>query len=173
MFGLTEEEMTLYKDLAQDFAVKDVAPLIVGSAKFITPLTVGGDGESTPDELYIQQLVTDIVTVIMLTTAHMSYEYASLQCDSKEPEEVVLKHLHTKYEGYLIAQFIKYGVSFSQEVPDQIIKEIIMELPYLYLSVIQDVEFDEDSFIEDKMEAYEKYLDENFSDDSSDFGEEG
>ncbi len=165
MFGLTEEEVVLYKDLAQDYAVRDVAPTIISASKFITPLVEDKNGKPKPDALYIQQLLTDIETVITLTTTHMAYDYAYLQCESDKDEEGILKHLHNKYEDYLVSQFIKYGIAFTTAILTKIIGEIILELPFLYASVIYEDDFDGDEFLDEKLEAYEKYLEENFSDD--------
>jgi hypothetical protein len=172
MFGLNEQEMDLYKDLAQDFAVRDVAPKVVSNSRFITPLVEGEGGKDTPDVLFIRQLLTDIETIITITASHMAYEYAHLQCESEQPEEEVVRILHTKYEDHLVSQFIKYGIAFTQGILKEIIGDIILELPYLYMTVIEDKDFNADDFLEEKLEAYNKYLDENFSEVEDEEGEE-
>jgi len=164
MFGLTEEEMDLYRDLAQDFAVRDVAPQVVGNSKFITPLIMVED-KPTPNRVYVQQLVTDIETIITLTASHMAYDYAHLQCESDMEEQEIIKYLHTKYEDYVVMQFIKYGITFTLDTITEIVGSIILELPYLYVSVIQDEDFDEDDFLEEKLQAYNDYLNENFAEE--------
>lgn len=163
MFGLSEQEMDLYRDLAQDFAVKDVAPQVVGNAKFMTPLIRQGE-EVVPNRAFIAQLVTDIETIITLTASHMAYEYAFLACESDMSEEEIIKHLHSKYDTYVIQQYIKYGIAATEDVVTEIVGNIILELPYLYGSVIEDDNFDEDEFLEERLAAYNNYLNENFSD---------
>ena len=163
MFGLTEQEMDLYRDLSQDFAVRELTPRIVGNSKFITPL-IQQDGEIVPNRQYINQLVTDIETLITFVTSHMAYEYAHLQDDSEITEQEIIKHLHSKYEDYLITQFIKYSIAFTTDIASEIVGGIILELPYLYAEVIQDANFDEDEFLEEKLQAYNDYLNENFTD---------
>lgn len=163
MFGLTEKEMNLYKDLAQDFAVRDVTPIIISKAKVMTPLVQKGDN-SVPDMEYVKLILHDIETIITITAAHMAYDYAYLQAESDKKEEEIIKHLHEKYDNYLFTQFIRYGLAHTLDVISEIIGEIILELPYLYISVIEDENFDEDTFLEEKMDAYERYLEENFPD---------
>lgn len=176
MFGLTEQEMDLYRDLAQDFAVRDVTPQIISSSKFITPGTLQGE-ELVPNTLFVRQLVTDVETIITLTASHMAYDYAHLQCDSTMREPEIIKHLHQKYEDYLYMQLIKYAIAFTADAVAEIVGEIILELPYLYVAVIQDEEFDEDDFLEEKLQAYNEYLNDNFSeeddDEEDDWEEEG
>jgi hypothetical protein len=164
MFGLSEQEMDLYRDLTQDFAVRDVAPQIVSKSHFMTPLIKQGE-ELVPSRAFINQLVTDIETIITITASHMAYDYAHLQTELEMSEEDIIKHLHKKYESYVIQQFIKYGITFTEDTVLEIVGYIILELPYLYVSVIEDEEFDEDEFLEEKLAAYNDYLNENFSDE--------
>lgn len=171
MFGLTEEEMNLYRDLAQDFAVMDVTPKIKKEAQFITPVVIQ-DNEHVPDLVFLRQLLTDLETIITLTTTNMAYEYAHLQCETELSENEIIQRLHNKYEDYLIKNFIKYGIAFTEDVITEIVGEIILELPYLYISVIQDESFDEDEFLENKLAAYNDYLNENFSGLYDDFLED-
>ena len=161
MFGLTEEEMDLYRDFAQDYAVMSLAPKIKSNSQFITPVTVQ-DSDRVPDLEFLRQLLTDIETVITITTTNMAYEYAHLQCEMELSEDEIVQHLHNKYQDYLIKNFIKYGIAFTEDVIKEIVGEIILELPYLYMSAIQDESFDEDEFLEKRMYAYNDYLNENF-----------
>lgn len=172
MFGLTEQEMDLYRDLAQDFAVQDVAPTVIGNSKFITPATTKGD-KLIPDAAFVNQIVTDVETTITLTASHMAYDYAYLQCESSMSEQEIIKHLHQKYEDYVVTQFIKYGIVFTADITKEIVGGIILELPYLYVSVIQDEEFNEDDFLEEKLAAYNDYLNENFASEDVDEDEGG
>jgi len=163
MFGLTEQEISLYKDLTQDFAVRDVSPMILSKAGFITPILEDEEGEEVPDTEYANQLLADIETIITLTATHMSYDYAFLQAESDKSEEEIINDLHDKYDASLVTQFIKYSITFTTDVINRILGEIILELPYLYMSVIEDESFDEDAFLEEKMKAYDKYLNDNFT----------
>jgi hypothetical protein len=173
MFGLSEQEMDLYRDLAQDFAVKDVAPQVVGNAGFMTPLIQQDkDTAPIPNRAFLNQLVTDIETIITLTASHMAYEYAYLECESDLAEEEIIKHMHSKYDIYVTQQFIKYGIASTAGVVTEIVGNIILELPYLYGSVIEDDDFDEDEFLEDRLAAYNNYLNENFSDKDDEVEEE-
>lgn len=164
MFGLTEQEMDSYKIIVQDYAVRDVTPMVVGSAKFITPV-IEQEGKESPDTEYVNKLVTDVEIVITLTALHMALDYAYLQSDSNKKEKEIVKSLHVKYETFLINQFIRYGVSFTEEVLSEIIGQILLELPYLYLMAIQDEDFDDDQFLIDKMEAYEEYIESTLLDE--------
>lgn len=170
MFGLTEDEMELYKDLAQDFAVRDVAPMIVSNSTFMVPVISNG-GKNAPSVQYAKELVTDLETIITLVAAHMAYDYAHLQGETDLDEAEVIQHLHSKYEHYLINQFIKYGLTFSTDATTEIVGGIILELPYLYVAVIEDDDFDDDAFLEEKLSAYNEYLNENFSDIEEDDGD--
>lgn len=171
MFGLTEQEMDLYRDLAQDFAVTDVAPKMVNRSQFMTPVYLKED-KYVPDTFFLRQLLTDIETIVVLTASHMAYDYAHLQCESEMKENEIIKHLHKKFDDYITSQFIKYAIAFTEDVTTEIVGEIILELPYLYVSVIQDDEFDEDEFLEEKLAAYNDYLNENFSDTDEDDDDE-
>lgn len=169
MFGLTQQEMDLYNFLVQDFAIRDVTPIVVSKSKFITPLMDNGKGKKVPNSAYVNQLVQDIETIITITAMSIAMEYAHLQAESEKSEKEIIEYLHTKYEDHLVMQFIRYGVTFSTDVLSEIIGEIIIELPYLYINAIEDENFNEDSFLEEKMEAYSKYLDDNFNDFEFDF----
>lgn len=162
MFGLTEEEMDLYRDLAQDFAVEQLAQTIVKRSQIMTPVVLVGN-ERKPDMKFLQRMLTDFEVICTITTTNMAYDYAHLQCDSDMEEHEIINHLHKKYENYVVQQFIKYAVAFTSEIPSEIVGEIILELPYLYVSAISDDEFDEDEFLEQKLAAYNAYMDDNFS----------
>lgn len=161
MLGLTEEEFEKYKELAQDFAITEVTPKILLDAEFIAPLVTNGKGKRIPDSQFVNHLITDIETVVTIVTVHMSYEYAFLQYESEMTEQEIISHLHSKFEDYLVTQFIKYGVGFTTDVLEDTISDIILELPYLYVAVIEDENFDEDSFLEEKLDAYNDYLEQN------------
>jgi hypothetical protein len=171
MFGLSEQEMDLYRDLAQDFAVRDVAPKVVGNAGFMTPL-IQQEDKIVPNRTFINQLVTDIETIVTLTASHMAYEYAYLECDSEMSEEEIIQYLHNKYDTYVTQQYIKYGIAATADVVTEIVGNIILELPYLYGSVIEDDDFDEDEFLEERLAAYNNYLNDNFSDSDEEIEEE-
>ena len=162
MFGLNEQEMELYRDFIHDFAVKEVAPKIVGNSQFITPAVKQGDGY-THDSSYLRFMILDVETIITLTAVNMGYEYAYLQSEDTMTEKEIIDHLHKKYDSYINTQFVKYAVACSAEVTKQIIGDIILELPYIYVSIFEDDSFDEDEFLDEKLEAYNQYLNENFS----------
>lgn len=162
MFGLTEQEMDNFRGLAQDFAVTNVAQEVIKSAQFIIPVT-HEDDKTTPNTMYLSHLLTDLEFIITLTAMNMSYEYAHLQCETNLNEEEIINYLHNKFEDFLFRQFIKYGLAPTSDVMSEVVGEIILELPYLYAEAIEDEDFDEDAFLEEKLKAYNKYLDENFS----------
>lgn len=162
MFGLTEQEMDNFRGLAQDFAVTNVAQEVIKSAQFIIPVT-HEDDKTIPNTMYLSHLLTDLEFIITLTAMNMSYEYAHLQCETNLNEEEIINYLHNKFEDFLFRQFIKYGLAPTSDVMSEVVGEIILELPYLYAEAIEDEDFDEDAFLEEKLKAYNKYLDENFS----------
>jgi hypothetical protein len=174
MFGLTEFEMEMYRNNTQDFAVREVTPRIMSNSKCIAPILMQGD-KLLPDMGFVNQLMTDLETIITLTATNMSYEYAHLQCESELSESQIISQLHEKYESYVFMQMIKYGIAFTTDVITEIVGEIVLELPYLYISVVEDDGFDEDIFLEERLEAYNEYLDSNFSEyeeeDEEDFDE--
>lgn len=170
MFGLTEVEMERYKELAHNFAVQDVTPMIMSKSIIAAPLKAGASKPS-PDAEFVQHLVLDIETVITLTVFSMAYEYAYLQTTDMDELDII-KHLHHKYDGYLVMQFIKYCVAFTPEIIQEILGEIVLELPYLYSAAIEGDYFDEDAFLEEKLDAYSDYLAEYFSDVDAEEGEE-
>lgn len=167
MFGLTDREMESYRNNTQDFAVREVTPRIVSNSKFMTPATIQGD-KVIPDKVFFAQLVTDLETIITLTATNMSHDYAYLQCESKMSEAQIIAYLHDKYESYVLMQLFKYGVAFTSEAVAEIVGEIVLELPYLYIAVVEDENFDEDSFLEERLDAYNDYLESNFADDDFD-----
>ena len=164
MFGLSETEMEKYRSIAQDYAIREVTPTIIGPSKFITPLEEGSTKENPkPNVAIIQHLLTDIETIITLTTSYMAQDYAHLQCDTDMEDKDILGSLHRKFSHYLTHQFIKYGITFTANSIDNIIEEILLELPFLYLYVVEGDDIDEDEYLEEKMDAYEAYIEENFS----------
>ncbi|QIW88655.1 hypothetical protein P59_057 [Bacillus phage P59] len=171
MFGLTEFEMEMYRNNTQDFAVREVTPRIVSNAKIMTPVLMQGD-KMVPDRGYVNQLVTDLETIITLTATNMSYEYAYLQCESELSESEIIAHLHEKYESYVLMQMVKYGVAFTTDFLTEVVSEIVLELPYLYISVVEDEDFDDELFLEERLEAYNEYLDSNFAEDEDEEDEE-
>ncbi|ALA07602.1 hypothetical protein BC01_010 [Bacillus phage BC01] len=160
MFGLSEKDFDEYRDLAQDFAVEELTPNILSGAKLITPL-VEKDGKLLPIPSHINKMLSDLETIITLTTVNMACDYADLVTKLELTEADIIKHLHEKYEIYVTNQFIKYCLCFTTEASDLIVGEIILELPYLYVDAISDEDFDGDKYLEDKLKAYNDYLDNN------------
>lgn len=171
MFGLTETEMNYFRDLAQDFAVEEVSHTIKKRSQFIAPLIQKGE-ELVPNMVYLRQILTDLETTITLTATNMAYDYAHLECDTDLEEQEIIKHLHKKYEDYVFRQFIKYGIAPTSDIMGEIVGEIILELPYMYAESIDNDDFDEDEFLEEKLAAYNDYLDENFSEPDDDEDDE-
>lgn len=171
MFGLTEEEMNFYRDITQDYAVETVAPKVKKQSIFIVDFVQQGDN-AVPDMLQLRQLLTDLETIITLTATNMAYEYAHLQCETDLSEEEIVEYLHKKYEDYVFRQCLKYGVCPTADCMDEIVLSTMLELPYLYAEAIDDEDFDEDEFLEERLAAYTKYLDENVHDDEEDMEED-
>ncbi|QXN70650.1 hypothetical protein SP3_00172 [Bacillus phage fHSPT3] len=163
MFGLTEQELDNYRSLAQDFAVQDLSPSVVTAAQIMTPATQE-NGETVPDMEFIEKLVTDIETVATLTVSHMAYDYAHLQSDINLSEDEIVEKLENKYETYVINQFIKYGIVSSSDAASDIVIQTLLELPYLYSRAVEDDSFDEDSFLEERLEAYNSYIEKYYGD---------
>lgn len=165
MFGMTTNEMMVYRELSQHHATNTITPIIIEESEFVAPLIEGNKSKRPkPDMEHVKQVVADIGSIITLTTTHMAYEYAYMQAEANTEETDIIAQLHTKYETYLIDQFIGYGITFGVKAITRIIGEVIIELPYIYSTAIEDGKFDSDTFLEENMEAYEKYLGENFPD---------
>lgn len=164
MFGLNEQEAELYKDAMQDYAVREITPAIVSKSSFIVPALDEYADKIEPDSEFAKTLLNDIELIITQTTTHIAYDYANMQCDESLGEEEILRKLHNKYESYVMSQFIKFGITFTTESLRDIVGEIIIELPYIYSASVTSPDFDEVKFFEDKMGAYEKYIEENFPD---------
>lgn len=162
MFGLSEGEMETYQEVVQNFAVTEVTPKICETAIMVLQAYKFGDIVA-PALADVVSMKRDIESVVTLTSIHMSYEYAHLQCEMEMDEADVIKQLHTKYETYVINQFIKYGLGFTVDTIGHVVGEIMLELPYLYVQAIEDDNFDDDLFLEEKLEAYNNYLDKYFS----------
>lgn len=161
MFGLTEHEMESYLSSMQAFAIQEAAHSVVTGAKFMMPATQKGE-KLVPDTTFFKLLVTDIETIITLTATSMAYEYAHLQHEAKLDEHEIVKHLHTKYDSYVLKQFIQYGLASTVDVVPDIVGTLVLELPYIYAEVMEDEEFDEKDFLAERLEAYDEYLDTNF-----------
>lgn len=163
MFGLTEQEMDFFRMSVTDFAVQDVTPQIVSNAKIMTPI-IEINGERGPNKPYVIKVVSDIEELIVLTATHMAYEYAYLQAESELEELEIIKSLHEKYENSLLIYMIKMGIVCTSDVLTEIIGEIILELPWLYSRAMDEDKFNVEEFLEEKLEAYNDYMNENFSD---------
>lgn len=157
MFGLTDYELDTYRDRAQDFATNTVVPDVLSNSIFYLPYYII-DGENFVDAVKHQAMATDVEIVITLTASHMAYDYANLQCESDMSEADIIEHLHSKYENYVLSQFIRYGLGFTLDVLATIVGDLILELPYMYVSVIEDIDFNEDEFLEERLAAYNDYL---------------
>jgi len=176
MFGFTEQELERYKDLVQTYAIRDLAADIVHGAGLIVEL-VEKDGKYYPVTSSFKTLVTDIEIVLTVNALHMAYDYAHLQDDIEKTEEDIIKYLHDKYETKVINQFIRYGIVTSANVAETVVMEVILELPYLYSLAFKDKEsFDGDAFIEERLYAYDEYIEnmgaEEEDDDDDDEDEE-
>lgn len=166
LFGLTEMEMETYKGTIQDYAINDVVPLVINGSRFLTPVldeeeTVSGEPE--PDKDHIQGIITDVEISVTMTAIYMAYDYANNQKTEEQSEESLVKHLHEKYKDHLMAQFVKYGVSSSNSVISKVISELVLEMPYTYVESIDDEEFSDELFLEDRLEAHNNYLETYFS----------
>jgi len=167
MFGLTDQEMDSYRNFAQNFAVEELTPQVVADSQLLAPVLVKGE-KMYPDMPFVNQLVTDLETVITLTTTTMAYDYAHLQAESDLLEDEIIDQLHTKFETFVLNQFIRYGLAFSPEAITRIVSQTILELPYIYAAVMEDDEFNEETFLEERLQAYNDYLDSNFGEDELD-----
>src|SRR5206468_2208182 len=163
MFGLTEQEMDFYRTSVTDFAVQDITPQIVSNAKYMTPV-IEVNGERVPNKPYVMKIVSDIEEIIVLTATHMAYEYAYLQAESTMIELEIIKFLHNKYEDSLFKYFFKIVVACTTDAVTEIIGEIILELPWLYSRAMDEDKFNVEEFLEEKLEAYNDYMNENFND---------
>jgi hypothetical protein len=157
MFGLSEQELTNYLHLTQDFAIETATPRVISHSKCIIP-AVYKDGTVKPDRVYLQGMIHDIEQVITLTAVNMAHEYAHLQSDLEVTEDEIVQRLQTKFEDQLFIQFLKFGVAFTEGIIGMIVGEILWELPFLYVSAIEDEDFDEDTFLEERLAAYGKYI---------------
>jgi len=160
MFGFEEYKMEMYLDCAQDYAVQEVAPKVLQNSKFIVPATMKGK-EVVANATVYKQLLTDVETIVTLTMTSAAYNYAFLQAESEMAEEAIIKHLHDKYDSYVLMQFIKYGIAFTSEAITEIVGEIILELPYLFGDCL-DEDDEEGKELEKRLEAYNEYLDTYF-----------
>ena len=164
MFGLTDQEMESYRSFAQNFAVEELTPQVVTDSELLAPVLVKGE-KMYPDMPFVNQLVTDLETIVTITTTTMAYDYAHLQSESDLLENEIIEKLHNKFETFVLNQFIRYGVVFTQEAITRIVSQTILELPYMYAAVMGDEEFNEDTFLEERLQAYNDYLDSNFGED--------
>lgn len=162
MFGLNEQEMNEYKEYTQSFAIRDLSPRVIEEAKIIAPTTYDDNENIQVDRVFVQQLITDIETIVTITTFQIAYDYAYMQTREEIAEEELIEAIYRTYEGVLMNQFIKYSITFTSDVIASILGEIILELPFIYSSAIQDDNFDEDLFLEERLEAYNTYLEKNF-----------
>lgn len=165
MFGFSEEEMSTYDNIINDYAEEDLVPYILSEVLFMGPAATV-NGEKSVDIPFIEELVSDIAQVIQSTVVSMAYEYAELQCDLDIEESEIIKILHNEYERSLVGEFISHGIAFTSDIPVEIVGDIIIQLPYFYLNALESESVDTDKFFEDKFEAYAAYIEENFPDDS-------
>jgi hypothetical protein len=159
MFGLTDSEMENYRNIVQDFAVQELTTHIASSAIFAAPATVKDDVVYY-DSSYVQHLVMDIEKIATLVMMDAAYEYADLQCDSELTETEIVGKLDKYYSNQIVVKCFQFGVAFTTEFVDEMIGIMIPELPYLYATAIEDENFDEDDFLEERLDAYNIYLQE-------------
>lgn len=157
MFGLTEQEIEIYRMSAQDFAVQDVTPQIVSNATFMTPI-ISRQGEKVPDREHVIKMVSDVEEIVVLTATHMAYEYAYLQAESDMEELEIIKFLHDKYIESVFVYMIKIGIACPEEALTEIVSEIILELPWLYSRALDEDKVNVEEFLESKLDAYNNYM---------------
>ncbi|AYJ75141.1 hypothetical protein BSP36_054 [Bacillus phage BSP36] len=170
MFGLSDKELIAYRNTIHDYVLDDLSPYIIEKVVYMAPF-ITKDGERTPDLQFVSTLVRDVENVILLAISAMSYEYAHLQCDLDLNEKDIIERLHYKYDNFIVHKFIQKGIAFSPEIVTEIIGDAILQLPYIYVNAIEDEDFDEDSFLEERADAYSAYIDENFTEEEDDFGD--
>jgi hypothetical protein len=158
MFGLSEFEMEKYKDTVQNFAVLEVAPFIVESFPHAVPVARQGD-KLNPDMDVLHSIVQDIELITILTSLSIAHDYAHYQHEDELDEKEIVDKLHKKYEDYIFMQAVKYGLVFPFQAIDKLIAHVVVELPYLYTKSITDTNFDEDLFLEERLAAYDDYVD--------------
>lgn len=163
MFGLTEQEMNNYRDSVQFFA-GELATNIIGSSKFLAPIYREGD-YVVPDMDALEDFIDDIEDILKPMTINMAYEYAHLQCESELTESEIIKKLIDKYKEYLFTEMLDIGLAFTEDVINKVPVEIVLELPYLYVDVIDPERADEDdkdNMLEERLDAYTKYIKDTF-----------
>jgi len=161
MFGLSEYELETYKSLTQDFAITEAAPTLASKAQFMVPAEVRGE-KIIPDMPYLNQMKTDFETIVTLTATSMAYDYAHLLAESTLKDSEIIDKIYSKHESYVLMQFIKYGIVFTDESIREIVGIIILELPYLYMAVIEEDELEVDDEVEARLEPYYDYVQENY-----------
>ncbi|AMQ66582.1 hypothetical protein BH753_gp100 [Bacillus phage Shbh1] len=165
-YGLNEDELTTYKQLVQLYTNEGILPSVTESIPFMIPTNKHGE----PDEVFLASLLKDVELSVTLSVVYMSLEYADLQCSDKSEEDIV-EYLRVKYENYLSTELLNRRVCFSWETVSDVIIEALLELPYMYVNSVENLEFDEDKFLEERLLAYDKYITLEFLDEE-DFSEE-
>jgi hypothetical protein len=157
MFGLTDSEMENYRNNVLEFAMRDITPSIISDSRFIIPAAMH-EGQLIADGAHMAHLKLDLEKIITMVTMDAAYEYADLQCEGELSEAEMIEKIHNHHSSLLVTRFIQYAVSFTTEVIDTIMGFIIPELPYLYSYAIEDDNFDEDLFLDERLDAYESYV---------------
>lgn len=159
MIEVNSKQHKVLKQMVQKFARDNIGPEIVKETQVVAPYDKEND---KVDLLFFQSVLTDIDTIITVSSMAMMDDFVKMKQEEIIGDEDILNTLAEEYDTYLVNQFISYGVTFSAEGIDNILTEMIVFLPDLYYSVLE--ENDEMSyFLSDEFFAYLNYLDDNFN----------
>lgn len=160
MLGLNEKDLEIYLNSLQDFSKTTIMDLFHGVATMLMPVKTHEDGTEELDQKFSSEVVKDVESICVITAIAMGYEYAHLQLDIDKEEYDIIQHLDKKYDGFIVSQLLKYGLSFTTDIIDAIKQELIMELPYIYQASQSAEGFDPDEFLDIRLPAHEMYMDE-------------
>lgn len=161
MFEMTEREMEIYVNSAQDYVRTTIMLIFEQESQIVAPGYRTETGVKV-DPTFLASILKDVEAAVTMTFTPMVYDYADFQKDYRDTygdnEHEIVDNLREKYEGHLMNQFIKYGVVFTSDIIDVVLDELILELPFLYSAAVYEDIDESDVFLDDRLYAYEELL---------------
>lgn len=161
MFDMTEREMEIYINSAQDYVRTTIMLIFEQESQIVAPGYRTETGVKV-DPTFLASILKDVEAAVAMTFTPMAYDYADFQKDYRDTygdnEHEIVDNLREKYEGHLMNQFIKYRVVFTSDIIDIVLDELILELPFLYSAAVYEDIDESDVFLDDRLYAYEELL---------------
>lgn len=156
-----ETELDIMLDAVQEYAEINLIKTFEEDAKELAPI-FEVHGVKFRDRRFNDSIKDEAKLVITTSMLRLANEYADYQDANYEYvgayEETIVNILEAKYKSHLKSQFVQHGIPYTDTMIDNLITEMILELPFAYANAFFDNEVEYEVFLSEVLHAYHDEL---------------